>query len=121
MKPESGIVFFPCKNISETKAYYSTVLGLTVEKDLGNSIWVDMGSGYIGFVEYDPPRPMATGMCISFNLETKEAVDAMYGALLSRPVIGLREPPVQNPKFPVYSFFLSDPNGYLLEFQKPAN
>ncbi len=120
MKTESGIVFFPCKNILETKAYYSTVLGLPVEKDLGSSIWVSMGSGYVGFVEYDPPRPMATGMCISFNLSSKEAVDAMYETLLSRPVIGLQKPPAQNPKFPVYSFFLSDPNGYLLEFQKPT-
>ena len=26
--------------------------------------------------------------------------------------------PARHPKFPVYSFFFSDPDGYLLEFQK---
>ena len=47
MKPVSNVIFFPCRDILETKRYYAEVLEL-----------------------------------------------------------------------PVYSFFLSDPNGYLLEYQK---
>jgi len=33
-------------------------------------------------------------------------------------IIGLGAPPQKHPRFPVYSFFLSDPNGYTLEYQK---
>ena len=121
MKPESSVIFFPCRDIQETHAYYTEVVGLSVYKDLGKSIWLDCGYGYLGFVEYDPPRPMAAGQCISFNLESTQAVDAMYTTLKATPVIGLQAPPQKHPKFPVYSFFFSDPNGYLLEFQKPLD
>lgn len=117
----SSVVFFPCKSIAETRDYYQNVLGFEIYKDLGKSIWVDGGKGYIGFVEYDPPRPPASGACISFNLNSEEAVDAMYKKLKVLPVIGLKEPPQKHPDFPVYSFFLSDPNGYLVEFQKTTD
>ena len=43
MKPESSVIFFPCKNMEETKKYYTTVLGLPVYKDLGSSVWFDCG------------------------------------------------------------------------------
>ncbi len=118
MKTESLIVFFPCNDIERTKDYYQNILGLPIHKDLGNTIWVDTGYGYIGFVEYSPKRPPASGMCISFNLPSEEDVDMMYEILSKRDVIGLKDPPVKHPLFPVYSFFLSDPEGYTLEFQK---
>jgi catechol 2,3-dioxygenase-like lactoylglutathione lyase family enzyme len=121
MKPESSVIFFPCKDINETKKYYTTVLELPIYKDLGNTVWFDCGYGYLAFVDYGPDRPLASGQCISFNLPSKESVDAMYRQLLSRPVVGLQDPPAQHPKFPVYSFFLSDPNGYTLEFQKTTD
>lgn len=118
MKPESGVVFFPCRDINKTREYYAGVLGLEIFKDLGKSIWVDLGSGYLGFVEYEPEREMARGACISFNLGSVQEVDEMYEKLRSLPVIGLKGAPQRHPVFPVYSFFLSDPNGYTLEFQK---
>ena len=121
MKPESGVIFFPCRDISETRKYYTEVVGLPVYKDLGNTIWLDTGYGYLGFVQYDDGRPMATGMCISLNLESVGAVDAMYERIRMLPVIGLKGAPAQHPRFPVYSFFFSDPNGYLLEFQKTTD
>ena len=117
----SSVVFFPCKDIKETLCYYRDILGFDIEKDLGASIWVDCGRGYIGFVQYEPPRDMAKGACISFNLSSMEAVDEMYERLRYLPVIGLKGPPQKHPKFPVYSFILSDPNGYLLEFQKTTD
>ena len=118
MKPESSVIFFPCKDMEETKKYYTEVLELSVYKDLGHTVWFDCGYGYLAFVQYEPERPMATGACISFNLESTEAVDARYAVLCTRAVCGLQAAPKKHPKFPVYSFFLSDPNGYLLEFQK---
>ncbi len=120
MKPESSVIFFPCRDINETKNYYSQVLGLPVYKDLGDTVWFDCGYGYLAFVYYGPERTMASGACISFNLPSIEAVDSMYAALRNPQsgVLGLEEPPAHHSKFPVYSFFLSDPNGYVLEFQK---
>ena len=92
MKPESSVIFFPCKNIEETKKYYTTVLELPVYKDLGASVWFDCGYGYLAFCDYGPDRPMATGQCISFNLPSLEDVDRMYEALKSRPALGLSDP-----------------------------
>lgn len=121
MTPESSVIFFPCKNIHETREYYSKVLELPIYKDLGNTVWFDCGYGYLAFVQYEPAREMASGACISFNLASIAEVDDMYKKLLTRPVIGLKGAPAHHPKFPVYSFFFSDPNGYTLECQKTTD
>ena len=121
MYPQSSVIFFPCKNIEETVRYYRDILELPVYKDLGNVVWFDCGYGYLAFVQYEPERPMASGACISFNMASVKEVNEIYEKLLTRPVIGLKEPPAYHPKFPVYSFFLSDPNGYTLEFQKTTD
>ena len=121
MKPESGVIFFPCRDIQETKAYYAGVLELPIYKDLGRSVWFDCGYGYLAFVEYTPQRSMATGACISFNMPSVEEVDILYEKLRARPVLGLKGAPAYHPSFPVYSFFFSGPNGYALEIQKPVD
>ena len=121
MNPQSSVIFFPCRDIQETKEYYTHILELPIYKDLGSTVWFDCGYGYLAFVQYEPERPMASGACISFNMPSIADVDAVYGKLLTRPVIGLKAAPAQHPKFPVYSFFLSDPNGYTLEFQKTTD
>lgn len=121
MKPESNVIFFPCKSLQETIHYYTTVLELPIYKKLDDLVWFDTGYGYLAFVQYDSDRPMAAGACISFNLPTKEDVDAMYETLKNRAVIDLKGAPADHPRFPVYSFFFSDPNGYTLEYQKPTD
>ena len=121
MKMESSVIFFPCKDITETKAYYTQVVQLPVYKDLGSTVWFDCGYGYLAFVQYSDDRPMASGACISFNLESIDAVNEMYDQIRLRPVIGLKGEPAHHPRFPVYSFFFSDPNGYTLEFQKTTD
>lgn len=121
MKPESSVIFFPCRDICRTREYYTQVLELPVYKDLGETIWLDCGYGYLAFVQYGDGRPMASGACISLNLPSMEDVDAAYKRLCARPVIGLKNPPAHHPRFPVYSFFFSDPDGYLLEFQKTTD
>ena len=119
MKPESIVTFYPCKNIDETREYYNGVLGLPIYKDIKDCLWFDCGEGYLAFCYYGPERPMASGQCISFNLPSRAHVDKVYKALKDDPhVIGLGQPPMSHPTFPVYSFFLSDPNGYTLEYQK---
>ena len=121
MKPESSVIFFPCRDLQETIDYYTTVLELPVYKRTGDLVWFDCTGGYLAFVDYKSDRPMATGQCISFNLPSVEAVDAMYQTIQTRPVIGLKGAPCYHPRFPFYSFFFSDPNGYTLEYQKPID
>jgi len=121
MDIESGVVFFPCKDIKETSRYYSDVLKLPVYKDLGKTVWFDCGYGYIAFVEYSDGRPMASGACISFNMSSIEEVDKAYDHISQSGVIGLKGAPQKHPIFPVYSFFFSDPNGYTLECQNPLD
>ena len=121
MKPESLVIFFPCKDFKETIAYYNGVLGLPIYKDLGSTVWFDCGYGYLALVYYGPDRALATGQCISFNLPSIEDVDRRYEELKALPVIGLKGAPQKHPRFPVYSFFFSDPNGYTLEYQKPLD
>lgn len=119
MKPESIVTFYPCKSIDETRAYYNGVLGLPIYKDIKDCLWFDCGAGYLAFCYYGESRPMASGQCISFNLPSRAHVDEVYKALKADSrVIGLGQPPKSHPAFPVYSFFLSDPNGYTLEYQK---
>ena len=84
-------------------------------------MWFDCGYGYLAFCDYGPDRLMSTGQCISFNLLSLEDVDRMYEALKTRLALGLSAPPAHHPKFPVYSFFFSDPNGYTLEYQRTTD
>lgn len=118
IQPESSVIFFPCKNLEQTIQYYTTILELPIHKQLDDCVWFDCGYGYLAFCEYGEERPMATGQCISFNLPSIKDVDDMYNILKKRSAIGLSALPSFHPRFPVYSFFLSDPNGYTLEYQK---
>ena len=115
---ESSVIFFPCRNIEETREYYTKTVGLPVAKDLGDCVWFDCGRGYLGFCYYGPDRPMAAGQCISFNLASCREVDLKYEELRLKKALGIKDPPQKHPRFPVYSFFFTDPNGYTLEFQK---
>lgn len=118
MKIESSVMFFPCKSMADTKAYYTQVLGLKIANETPNNLILDTNYGYIGFVEYDDGRPMATNICISFNCPTRADVDEAYAEICGKPECHVSSAPAHHAKFPVYSFFFSDPNGYTLEFQK---
>jgi len=85
MKPESSVIFFPCRDIVETKKYYSQVLGFTVKKDLGNTVWFDCGYGYLAFVQYDDGRPLAETYVIGAKGE-------FYGKTIPVALLGFIRP-----------------------------
>lgn len=113
---ESMVVFYPCLDIEETSAFYQQVIGLKLAQDQGKCRIFDTGYGYLGFVEYED-HILATKTCISFNLTSVEEVNQRYEALVKQG-IKVNTVPQRHPVFAVYSFFLNDPNGYTLEYQK---
>lgn len=113
----SSVSFYPCSSIAATHHFYSELLGLPLHNDQGKAKIYDTGYGYWGFVEYGDRRPNPYGLCLSLNCEDQEDVDRHYALLLEKGLSPL-EPPHRHVQFPVYSFFIKDPDGYLVEFQK---
>ena len=120
MGPGTSVIFLPCSNISETQAFYHEKLGLPIiERQSENLCIFDTGYGYWGFCQYEDGRlPLSgpQGVCLSLNLGSEGDVRQAYERLKGSCRI-YREP-ARHPKFPVFSFFLADPDGYLVEFQK---
>lgn len=116
----SSVIFFPCFNINETAEFYLDVIGLKLHSDQGNCKIFDTGYGYIGFCQYSKRTTIASGPCISLNCIDVDDVDKHYKILKNKDC-EIVSPPKHHDDFPVYSFFLKDPNGYTLEFQKILN
>jgi len=114
---ESCITFLSVSDLKRTVQFYTEVIGLTLRKDMGNCVIFDCGKGYWGFCQYEDGRPLATGTCMSLNCTDCAEVDEQYQRLTALGIT-TQGKPARHPKFPVYSFFFSDPDGYLLEFQK---
>ena len=78
---ESGVVFLPCADPGRTEAFYHDLLGLPVAQRQGEDVVIfDTGRGYWGFCRYaDGRAPLSgpKGACLSLNLESVEAVDAV--------------------------------------------
>ncbi len=117
---ESSIVFLPCADIEKTVSFYRDVLGLKVSQKQSDRLYIfDTGYGYWGFCQYSDQRPPLSGnkgVCLSLNLSSNEEVLMKYEELKDRCQV-IRQPQ-KHPDFPVYSFFIADPDGYMVEFQK---
>ena len=114
---ESCITFLSVSDLKRTVQFYTEVIVLTLWKDMGNCVIFDCGKGYWGFCQYEDGRPLATGTCMSLNCTDCAEVDEQYQRLTALGIT-TQGKPARHPKFPVYSFFFSDLDGYLLEFQK---
>lgn len=120
MKAGTGVIFLPCSDIRATEHFYHGILGFPIaERQSANLLIFDVGNGYWGFCQYsDGRKPLSgpQGVCLSFNLENDQAVLLAYEKYkIQCPVY---KKPARHPVFPVFSFFLLDPDGYLVEFQK---
>ena len=122
MSITSSITFLPVTDIHKTFHFYHEILKLPVHSQQSDNLYIfDTGYGYWGFCQYkDNRKPLsgAKGVCLSLNLNSNEEVMETY-ALLKDKVTVFKEP-ARHPDFPVYSFFILDPDNYLVEFQKIA-
>jgi predicted enzyme related to lactoylglutathione lyase len=122
MSIENSVVFLPCENIEATTVFYRDVVGLPLVQEQSGGICriFDTGYGYFGFCEYGDGRPIpngAVGVCLSLNCHNEADVDKQYNRMTANGCEILMAPSIQN-KFPVYAFFVRDPSGYKLEFQR---
>jgi catechol 2,3-dioxygenase-like lactoylglutathione lyase family enzyme len=111
------ITFLYASDLAETSRFYEEILCLTLKLDQGSCrIYRVSQDAYLGFCQRnDEPRadndPKAR---IILTLVTTD-VDEWYDYLTAKGIDA--DPPVSNPKYEVYHFFLRDPDGYLLEIQ----
>lgn len=109
------ITFLYTQNLAATVPFYETILGLPLALDQGGCrIYViKPGQAYLGICQRADPRPAAG---VIFTFVTPD-VDAWY-LRLTQAGIPCEHDPRVNPEYQIYHFFVRDPNGYLLEFQR---
>jgi len=96
--------------------FYEDMLGLPLVRDEGAArIYRIAAGGYLGVCRESSERPCRPdGICLSL---VTDDVDGWHERLAARGVIA-EGPPVALPEFGVYSFFLRDPDGHLIEVQR---
>ncbi len=114
----SNVAFYPCVDIEKTEQFYSKIIGLKlVFSGPGSRIFACGAGGHFGFVEYSDKKAAKGRLCLSLNCETEEQVSEYYQAVIRAGGKPKGEPGLHLFQ-PVFSFFIEDPNGYLVEFQR---
>lgn len=104
------------RNLEMSESFYRQLPGLEcIRSSETTRIFQTTASAAIGVCTVFADRVVepAGGM---ISLVTED-VDACYRVLLERSV-PIDEPPRRLEQFGIYSFFLRDPNGYVIEFQQ---
>ena len=68
------------------------------------------------FGEGGPARGGGNGVCLSLNCKDREEVEARWRKAVALGAQAV-SPPAEHARFPVYSCFVEDPDGYRVEFQ----
>jgi hypothetical protein len=105
-----GIVFIRTANLDTLKDFYMDRVGCTLWLDQGGCAIFRHGNMLLGFCQAD--KPEIEGV-YTFFYTHKNQVDVMYEKF--------REladgPPRVNPKYLIYHFYATDPEGRSIEFQ----
>lgn len=103
-------------DLDSTTDFYSTALGLECVRDEGGArIYATAGGARIGICEAFADRVVEPrGGMISL---VTDDVDGWYRRLSQRSV-EIDQPPHRLERFDIYTFFVRDPNGYVIEFQQ---
>lgn len=105
-----------CDDIDSAARFYADILGLECSRDEGDArIYATAGGASIGVCrafanrEVEPRGGMISLVC--------DDVDAWYRQLRERG-LEIDKPPQRIDAFGIYTFFVEDPNGYIIEFQQ---
>lgn len=111
------ITFLYTEDLASTAPFYEQILGLELALDQGSCrIYKVIGQAYVGLCERATPKS-PDGMIVTF---VTPDVDAWYQRMVERGATP-EHTPRMNETYRIYHFFIKDPNGYLLEFQRFAS
>jgi catechol 2,3-dioxygenase-like lactoylglutathione lyase family enzyme len=114
------ITFLYTLDLGVTGHFYEEVVGLQLKADQGACrIYHLSGDGYIGFCQRDDVPSAEENRQrrnVIFTIVTDE-VNAWYEYLQANGA-EIEKAPVTNSRYNIYHFFITDPNGYLIEFQR---
>jgi hypothetical protein len=106
----SGIVFFKTHRLDDLKRFYLDEVGCSLWMDQGDCCILSHGVFLFGFCTR---ATQDLGGIITFVFQQEAEVDALYQQF-SAIADG---PPRMNPRYPIYHFFATDPEGRTIEFQ----
>lgn len=103
-------------DLNSAAEFYSDILGFECSRNEGDAMIFKTGEGaFIGLCRAFAERVVEPrGGMISI---VTDDVDAWYRRLLDKGLV-IDKPPHRLEQFAIYSFFVSDPNGYVIEFQQ---
>jgi catechol 2,3-dioxygenase-like lactoylglutathione lyase family enzyme len=112
----SQITWVYTDNLEQTSDFYMNDLGLTLVRDEGTArIFEVLGAAHIGVcIAFEDRVVEPNGGMITF---VTDSVDEWHSQLTSKGVV-IKSPPHVLEKFNIYTFFLEDPNGYVIEIQQ---
>jgi catechol 2,3-dioxygenase-like lactoylglutathione lyase family enzyme len=117
MQINKQITFLPTKDLQSTTHFYIDIINLQLILDQGDCvIFRTCENAYIGFCEREYSN-LDGKIILTFIVED---VDEVYKNMISHVDI-VMSPPTINQKYQIYHFFVTDPNGYLVEIQKFLN
>jgi catechol 2,3-dioxygenase-like lactoylglutathione lyase family enzyme len=122
LEATGAVTFLPTDDLEATDAFYRGLLGLELVRDQGvcriyrasHGSGQPNGGGYWGFCNRGYTAPAEVRIVLTLLVADPEAAHA---ELLTRGLTP-EGPPQHYPNYAVTSFFVRDPNGYLIEFQR---
>lgn len=126
--PATGqVTFLPTADLDATHAFYGGLLGMPLVRDqdvcriyrASPGTGAENGGGYWGFCDRgdaDGGHVVPEGVRVVLTLLVDD-VEAAYREMVARGAVP-EGPPAHHERYAVTSFFVRDPNGYLVEFQR---
>ena len=106
----SGIVFFGTESLDEVVEFYVDRIGATVWLEQPDCTILQYDNQLLGFCDRETAETAGT---ITFVVDTKDAVDALYERLAD---VADGEPS-ENERYRIYQCFGTDPEGRTIEIQ----
>jgi hypothetical protein len=106
----TGVVFFKTLNLDGLTAFYTDRIGAELWMDQGDCRIFRHGQFLFGFCQRDEIENCGV---ITFVYPDRARVDHMYERFRASAL----DAPRENPRYPIYNFFATDPEGRLIEFQ----
>jgi catechol 2,3-dioxygenase-like lactoylglutathione lyase family enzyme len=112
---EQQVTFLATQDLQANTAFYVDVLGLSLVLDQGACRIYQTGkAAFLGFCQHLPLVPGQQPVIITL---VSQDVDGWYEYVLERGV-AVEKRPALNTTYNIYHFFMTDPDGYLIEIQR---